>query len=340
MSVNNRLSKLSFFLYVFIYDYVWIRIILFPYFYETFHSMAFFYSLLLTLIVRFFVLLLPKKILNHDYENRYMKSKFKHFYNIVLAVESIIGMAYCAYVLSSVFVRRCNPVVLIVPFSVVMAVISFLKPSDIVQIATWFIIGCIGFIVISFIYTVPMDYSLLFPLKSYSWYFIPIYALLLLSDNLTLLLMDKKNFRLSKPTFLFSILISLFFFNFELLFTLTTTGDTLLEGLPWLGFLSLSIKPVTKYVGNFDFAYIILILVCCIFKYAFNWSVIRNAFKQKSKKLTWIIAVCLSISSSVVAALWIKSDFLIDFVLIVFGVGILILGWMLKEVYHASASKK
>lgn len=338
--MTTKLSKVSFFFYLLVYDYIWIRAVLFPYFYNHFGSMAFFYSILLALLVGILLALIPKKVFHFDYEKPYLQSKFKYFHNFLLALESLVGISFCSYVLSTVFVENVNILLLLFGIGIVISILSFLKPSDIIQIATLFSIVGMFLVAFSFIYYVKIDPSLLLPIRYVAWYAVPIFSVMMIADNLTILLIDRESIQLSKPLVLLPILVSLGFFSFEMFMLQTSAGSELLKDVNWVGFVCLSFKPVTKYVGNFDFAYIACIVICCVFKYALNWSVIRNSYAHKKKSANWIICALLVLGSWLCYLLVPTGQpfFMVTSVLLL--LGILILFWHFKEVYYVRRVKK
>lgn len=338
--MKSKLSRVSFFLYLFSYNYIWFRTLLFTYFYNQFESMAVFYALLLCLGVTFLIWMLPKKILQHDYTSAYQKSKTKYVYNIILAIESIIGIIYCAYILSSVFVQKSSPFAIMIVFALTVSVLSKLKTSDIVQISTLFYILGVLLSLFSFLFFISVDMTTLLPFKEKNWLALPIFVIIILGDNASVLLMDKESFIMSKPMFIFPIMLAILSFAFELLMLQSSAGTEVFKNLNWVGFICFSIQPITKYSSNFDYVYIYLLVISCIFKYAFNWGIIRNSFKKTNKNDFWKILIVLLVGIYTAYTFFFSNERAMWYVSILLGISVLMFVWMFKEVYHAAKARQ
>lgn len=338
--MQSNLSKVSFFLYVFSYNYIWLRILLFPILYNTYGSMAFFYAVVLCLSLTFILYLFPKKIFKFNYVEQYKKSFFKHICNLLLAVESFVGISMCAILITHIFISDAEPIPIIIGFCLIISILSKLKTSDVIQISTWFTLLGFFLIIISFSYFISIDATMILPFKTITWFTIPFYVLVILGDNVTLLLLDKEQFKSSKSIYVIPIVVAMLSFSFELFMLLCSAGSELFKDLPWVGFICLSIQPVTRYIGNFDFAYIYCIIICCIFKYSFNWSVIRNSFKKIRKWEPYLTGILL-VTGTILAYFFIPvSSEVLRWLCFILIAGLLLLLWMFKEVYYVSRNKK
>lgn len=299
--------------------------------------MCWFYALLIALIVGIILIIAPKFIYTIDYCSKYKNSIYKYFHNLLLILESAVGISFCVQILYSLFFTDINCYMAILGISIVIGLVSSDKPSDIIQLSTLFNILTIFLIIFGFIYFIPIDFSLIFPFNTGSIYPIIFSSGLIICNNLNLLLMDKDNFNISKFKVVFPILMAIIFFSFELFSIIITMGDRLLSNIPWIGFVILSIKPVAKYVGNFDFAYIILIIVFSVFKFGFNLSIIRSSYKKTHNALIMLIVGILGIVAYKLLPYNDKTYWIISIVILLEG---LLIIWLIKEGIYDRKTKE
>lgn len=267
--MNIRLSKVSFFLFVFFYNYIWIRMFIFPFMYDNYQNMGFWYILIIMLIC-LLLFLIPKGKYNYN------ESYFKYIYNTILIVESILGIVLTTYFLEG-FVNELNFISVIIGICLVIIVISNMKTSSIIDMSTLFFIVCLLLIIFSFIYFIPLDVSFLFPIKAFD-IGVVLVGIFLVLDNLSFMLIDRNDFKVTGSNLFVPIVCSILLFGFEYFMVLGSSGDVLFKGIDNLGFVVMLIKPVAKYVGNFDFVYIVCLLLIIVFKLGFNMSIVKNSF--------------------------------------------------------------
>ncbi len=320
-----KLSRISFFLFTSIYNYIYLRGIIFPYFYNNYGNMGFFCSFIILIgIILLFILFPFKKIMHYN------NSIFKYFYNVIIIIESSLGIIYCSYLLSEIFILKSN--IYIILFFIVTSIIilSTYKHTNIINISTLFII--LGYLILflTLFFYPDLDTSLLLPIKIYNNYFsIILFTLIIFLDNLKLIIYPE-NIKSFKETFIFGIAFSIILLLLEYFILITNSGDIYFKGLNWLGFISLSIEPVSKYLGNFDFAYVYYLVVCCVFKYGYNYSLIKQSINN-SKLFNLILfiltyVICLSFYKFIKI-----NDTFFNILISILLISISLLFWFIKE---------
>ena len=104
----TKLSRVSFFLFVTIFNYLWLRIVMFQYFYNEYGSMGLYYTVIIGIAMLLIFVFLPKKLLHYAYEDAFKKSYFKYFYFAIKILETIFGLSFCVYLLSKIFIPTGN----------------------------------------------------------------------------------------------------------------------------------------------------------------------------------------------------------------------------------------
>lgn len=334
-----KLSKISFFLFVSVFNYLWLRILMFPYFYNAYGNMGVFYIGIFSVMVILCLVCIPKKMMAYQYEESFKKSNFKYFYYTLVILETIFGVAFCTYLLSKIFISNGNFYIMIGCIALVLVALSYYQPKDVMEISTLFIIAGYSILTLSLFFYPNLDISLLFPIRHTNIIALPIFTILFLGDNLTFLI-NKKDIQFTKLNFIMAILVSLILFGVEYFILLTNAGDTFFRGLNWVGFISLSIEPISKYIGNFEFAYIFYILISCIFKYAYNLSLLRSSINI-NKTILSIILFLTTVILCIVCYLCIPMENF--YMVIVSGIILLsfsILFWFIKEYYYVRKAKE
>ena len=288
-----KLSKISFFLFVFFYNYLWLRIIVFNRFYNLYGSSGFLIGLFFIIGIILLFTFFPKKIFNFDFYSLFYKSNFKWIFSLLTILEVICSVCFISYFFNQIFLVESNIYMIISILSLSIILVGKMTPREIMDISTLFYLFGILLIFISFIFVPKMEieYVLMYEKKSY--FYIIIFSIIIFLDNLKLLI-NKENVILNKNIFILSILLSLIFFLVEYGVLLMIAGDYVLKDLSYVGFLKLSFMPVTKYFGDFNFVYLYLLIVCSIFKNAYNISLINiNKYKKLSGILLFInIFIC------------------------------------------------
>ncbi|MDE6655470.1 MAG: hypothetical protein K2J85_00590, partial [Anaeroplasmataceae bacterium] len=150
----------------------------------------------------------------------------------------------------------------------------------------------------------------------------------------------KKDIQFSKLNFIMAIFAAFVLFGAEYFILVTNAGDTYFKGLNWVGFISLSIEPISKYIGNFEFAYIFYILISCIFKYSYNMSLIRNSIEINKNLMSGTLFGMLVILGSVCFLCIPMEEFYLKIVAVLMLCSVSILFWFIKECYHARKTKE
>lgn len=327
-----KLSKISFFLFTSVYNYIYLRSIIFPFFYNNYGNMGLYYTGIIIVGIALLYLLTPLKFIVN-----YNKSSFKYFYNIILLIEASLGISFCVYLLSKIFISKGNFYIMLGCIIFVIGILSSNKPKDVINISTLFII--VGYLVLflTLFFYPDLDFSLILPIKKNNILSITFFIVLLYLDNLKLLIY-KEELNFSKSNFILAILFAITLFGIEYLILLTNSGDTYFKGLNWLGFISLSIEPITKYLGNFDFAYVFYIIVSCVFKYGYNLSLVKESIKN-NRAINAVVYIILFILC-IVWYRYIRFDEL--YFRITMGavlISISLLAWFIKEYIYARKAK-
>ncbi|MDE7161228.1 MAG: hypothetical protein K2N65_00550, partial [Anaeroplasmataceae bacterium] len=268
---------------------------MFQYFYNEYGSMGMYYIGIVAVGVLLIFLLLPKKLLNHSYEEAFKKSYYKYFYFCILLLECIFGMSFCVYLLSKIFIPSGNFYVMLGLMIGTAGIISYYKPKDVMEISTLFVLIGYGILILALFFYPHLDVSILLPLKKTSFWALPLFVFMFLGDNLVFLI-NKKDVPFSKLNLTLALFASIVLFAIDYFIIITNAGDIYLKGLNWVGFISLSIEPISKYIGNFDFAYIYYIMICCAFKYAYNLSIIRDNIIMNHKGMSVLLFLLIFVS--------------------------------------------
>ncbi|MDE6241063.1 MAG: hypothetical protein K2M08_01435 [Anaeroplasmataceae bacterium] len=335
----TKLSRISFFLFVSVYNYLWLRILMFPYFYNNYGSMGIYYTAILAIVMLLAFMLLPKKLMLHNYEEAFKKSNFKYFYSAIILLENIFGIAFCVYLLAKIFIPTGNYYIMLGFIVIILIALSYYQPKDIMEISTLFIILGYSILVLTLFFYPNLDVSLLLPIRQTSIIALPIFAVLFFGDNLTFLI-NKKDIQFSKLNFIMAIFTAFVLFGTEYFILITNAGDTFFKNLNWVGFISLSIEPISKYIGNFEFAYIFYIMISCIFKYSYNMSLLRNIININKHLMSGILFVMFIVLCTVCFLFIPMTDIFLKIVVVLMLCSFLILFWFIKECYHARKAEE
>ncbi len=335
----NKLSKVSFFLFVTMYNYLWFRILLFNYFYNEFGSMGVFYTGILAILVLVFFGAMPEKLMTKAYEERYKKSWFKYFYAIILILEGVFCVSFCAYLISDIFIHGANYWMILLGIAFVITTLSRLLPKDVMEISTLF--NIVGYVILffCFIYLPALDFTNLYPTTKMDGIALLLLSFMMIGDNLTLLI-HKKDVGFQKMNFILAILMAIFFLGFEYVLLICSSGTEFFKGLDYVGFIFFSIEPVSKYIGNFDFSYIFYILISCIFKYSYNLSLIRTETTLSGKFVNVAVFILLFVLGLVNYYFIPIDETMIRICYILTSFSFLILFWFIKECYFVRRIKE
>lgn len=335
----TKLSKVSFFLFITIYNYLWLRVVFFYIFYNNFGNMGFFYIIALAALTALLIWIIPNKLLSKNYLSSYKKSYFKFFNNGLLLLEGIFGICFAGYILSTILIPGANFYVIIGLIILCITIISNLSPKEVIDISTLFAFGGFIILTISMLLIPKLDASYIFPVKELVPLWAVLFTILFLADDFTILI-DKDDVAFSKLNYILAILASIILFGLDYFLLLASSGDIFFKDVNWVGFVCLSIEPVSKYFGNFDFAYIYFVVMSCIFKYAYNMSLVKKSLKLSPKLVSIVLSIAL-FTLACVAFNFIPMDN--KFLLIVSLVILLtfsLLFWFIKECYFVRKVKE
>lgn len=335
----TKLSKVSFFLFVSTYNYIWFRIIVFKYFYTSIGNMGLLYAAILAICVLLFFLFLPKKIMNYDYEAAFKKSYFKYFYMILIFLQAILSISFCSYLLSAIYIPNSKYWIILSGIVLAITIISSSTTRDVIELSTLFNIVGYLILLISFLFLPQLDFSILLPFKEIKWLTLLFYFVFLIGDNFPLII-NKKDLSFHRMNFILGITMAFFLFGLEYMILICSAGTEFFKGLNWVGFVCFSIEPVSKYIGNFDFAYIFYILISCIFKYAHNISLVRNSMTLSPKGVGVMVFIMLLILGLISYSFIPMGDYLLLIISIFVLASFSILFWFIKECYFVRKVKE
>ena len=92
-------------------------------------------------------------------------------------------------------------------------------------------------------------------------------------------------------------MISFLLLLFEYSFLTLSSGDELFKNSPLSGFQALSIEPITRFNGNFDYIYIVLIITSIVFKMSYFLSIIKNSIKSRFGRIKEMLLLLISLSA-------------------------------------------
>lgn len=331
-----KISRVSLFLFIVIYNFLFLRIVIFPHLYDNFGNNGIIYILVIIASFILGVLFLPKRIFNIDFNKKYKESKFKYFFNFLLFLRIIIGISLCGYVLNNIFFYDYKYWIIILGIIGVIVLLSFLKTNEIIELSTLF-----GFVVLAcymlFIYfLIDLDYKLIF--KDFSFKFdliVFILPFLLTIDNSIILLTNKEGLTLSKYNIIGGVVLALFLFGLEYLLLGLSSGDKIFYNDELVGFYSLGIEAVTRHNGNYNFVYIVMIVVSGIFKFSYFLSIINKTKNINGYKYFLYFFIILFACIGLFFVINNYLNYLKFFILIVLLISSLVWFWFLKEFKNA-----
>lgn len=295
----RKTSKVSFFLFVFFYNYLWLRILIFPKLYDGFGTTGFLLLCIIILVLIGIILLLPKKLFISNFADQYNKSLIKWINCFLFSMETIISICFIGFFLNKIFIEGSNLYVLFLLIGLTIIFVSNLLPYEIIDISTLFNFGGLLLIIISLFVTPKLEVEYLFIVEDINIWFIILFSLFIIFDNFKLLL-NKESLSISRISFLLPLILSVCGCAMEYGFLIMTVGEHALTNLSYIGFIELSFMPVTKYFGDFNFVYIYLLLICGIFKNAFNVSLIKNSTNLNKNFINVILVSLFVISAAII----------------------------------------
>lgn len=338
-----RISRVSLFFFVFIYNYIFLRVTVFPYVYNAFKTAGYIVLLLLMLLLSFLFLLVPKRFMKRDFYLEYQKSKIKYITNGLLFLRIIFGISMGCIVLQKLFFHSSPVLFLLLGVVFVLLLISSMKPSEVIQLSTLF--GIVIFVsYFLYIYqSIAADFSLLGRgLEFKMSYLAPILLICLFFDNCLIFLVNRERLEFSKYTFIFGIIIAMCFLLYEYVVLVVCVGSKLFADDPLVGFYTLSIEPVSRFIGNFDYIYILIVGTACIFKFSFFLSLIKNSLKKKCGIIKNFLLYAIIIGLGCVCG-WLfnlNTNGIYFSIIIGFMLGGILLLWMMKVELHARKIEK
>ena len=282
----RQTSKISFFLFVLNYNYLILRLIVFPYLYKEYSYMSYIYIGIIIFVLLIIFLIMPKFIYKNNLIDKYDKSKFKNIYNIIILFKTILMIYLGSYIIYNLDYDMYSIYYFLILVTIVSIFISRLKSNEIIELSTWFVITAILIYMLAFLHLVNIDMTSLkifdIKLPNVSYYLI---ILSVFSDNILLLLTDKTNVNFDKKSIILPLITQFIFMMFELYQMLLSAGDILFNDYEFIGFITLSFKTTSNYIGNLDFVYLFIITMSIVINSAFNFSIIRHSYNTKYKIL-------------------------------------------------------
>jgi hypothetical protein len=291
------------------------------------------------LILTILFLLIPKRIYEYDFNQRYKNSKFKHVYNALIIFKAIITIFIGSSIIKEVDYVSYNIYYFIVGFLFVSLLVSRLRNSEIIELSTWLVIVAILLYLLAFLHMVPFDISLLrvfkFEVPDISFYLL---TLLIYSDNLLILLANKEKYKVKKKSIIFPIVLQFMFLSFELFQIIFSAGEILFLDFEWVGFISLSFQKVSDYIGNLDFVYLYISSMAIVINSSFMISTVRHSYNKANLMLDIIVGVLGIAGCYGLTLLSLRVNLAIMLFISIAG-GILIL-WLGKEYIYARKTRE
>ena len=144
-----KLSKVSFFIFTFFYNYLWLRILLVRYLYNDFKESGWLILLIIIVMISFILIILPKKILNFNYLHFLDIMPIKVIYTLLNILEVGMLIGFGVNVLSKEFIIESNPFIMILVVSICIMLIGKLKHFEIINLSTLFYLFGVVLIVFS-----------------------------------------------------------------------------------------------------------------------------------------------------------------------------------------------
>jgi hypothetical protein len=301
--------------------------------------MSYLYIGIIILILGLLFIFIPKYLYKTNINAKYNNSKFKYIYNIILLIKTILSIYIGAFLIQRIDYDMSSIYYFVIGIVIAIILISKMKSNDIIELSTWFVIMAIFIYMLAFLHMVDIDFSGLksFVLKLPN---ISLYLMIIsiFTDNLLILLTDKSRLKFNKSTLILPIVTQFIYMMFELYQMLLSAGDKLFLDYEFIGFVSLSFQKTSNYIGNLDFVYLFIITMATIINCSFNVSLIRNSYEFKKNILGDIFLLIIFVGS-IIAINKLSFSFIVNSLLYVSSLGILLLIWLLKEVYHARKVK-
>ena len=144
-----KLSKVSFFIFTFFYNYLWLRILLVRYLYNDFKESGWLILLIIIVMISFILIILPKRILNFNYLHFLDIMPIKVIYTLLNILEVGMLIGFGVNVLSKEFIIESNPFIMILVVSICIMLIGKLKHFEIINLSTLFYLFGVVLIVFS-----------------------------------------------------------------------------------------------------------------------------------------------------------------------------------------------
>lgn len=330
-------SRLCLFLFMLIYNYIFLRSVVFPYCYKEYGYNGIWIVLFVLFLVILLLLVIPKKIYNKGYLESYINSKIKIPINIILLIRVILGISIASITLYDLFFYKSLYLLIPLAFIIVIFIISNLKPKEVIELNTLFSIVVV-FLYSLYVYDfIDLDFYLI--KKSFdfrlSWVAI-LFSICLVFDNLLVLLSNDLNDKPKKWIMISGIAIAIITMLFEYILLILSAGDYIFINERYIGYLTLLIEPVSRYNGNYDYVYILFLGCGAIFKFSYILSLIRKSVNIKYSPIK--IILFLGIFFLLCLLLYMIYEFIniyLTVIIILIALGLFVLFWILKECYYA-----
>ena len=275
-----KLSKVSFFIFTFFYNYLWLRILLVRYLYNDFKESGWLILLIIIVMISFILIILPKKILNFNYLHFLDIMPIKVIYTLLNILEVGMLIGFGVNVLSKEFIIESNPFIMILVVSICIMLIGKLKHFEIINLSTLFYLFGVVLIVFSLFFVTNINKEVydLFIVNNSNFLSAILLGLIIVINNFKIIL-NKEGLYFKKNVFIIAVIFSLLFLLIEYGLLIIRAGGILFKDINHVGFLCLSFMPVTRYLGDFNFIYIYLIIISLVFKSGFDITHIPKGVK-------------------------------------------------------------
>jgi hypothetical protein len=294
---NHSTSLFAFLTFTLKSNYLLFTYLLVPLLVEKYENMAYLAPIFCFLITVVLFILLPKKMINIDY-NKILDKSFisKLSYYLTQVISFFINASLVGYVIGKGFFSENNILIFIISSIALAVFISKSKLEVILNSSSFLLILAILLIIFPLFLTNDVkDYSFLLPIGNFKGFDF-ILLLYFILDSITMVYSNvKMKRRIKKWDIFIPVSIMLLFMSLELVNIIILTGTTYLKGNEFLGFFSLFIQDTINYVGNLGLFFLYVIPVVGCFKAGFALRRVKDFLKVKESLFNDIIMFSISL---------------------------------------------
>lgn len=331
-------SRLGLFLFILNFNVLTMRVFIFPYLYQEFGVMSYLYILIMIFSLGVLFLVIPKRVYEFDFTEKYKNSRFKLFYNVLLIIKVILTIYIASLIIKEIDYISYNIFYFIVGITISALLVSRLKNSEIIEISTWIVMIAIVLYMLAFLHTVDFDTSLIrvfdFKLPKFALYLL---IIMIYCDNLLLLLTNKERYQFKKSTIILPIILQFIFLSFELFQLIFSVGETFFLDYEWVGFVSLSFQDVSDYIGNLDFVYLYICTMASVLNTSYVLSTIRHSLNKA--KLSFDIIVFILVIGGCYGLIFVPLGITLKILFYISILGGVLIFWIGREYIHARKAR-